>query len=183
MPQYVISTLYKFVTLDNYEALREPFIQIMKKNNIRGTILLAKEGINGTVAGSRDETDNFIEWLKSDPRLAKFTHKESYSTKMPFYRSKVKLKKEIVTMGIQDIDPKKITGTYVKPAEWNKLISNPDVTVIDTRNDYEIGIGTFKNATNPMTQTFRQFPQYAKDNLESNKHQHVAMFCTGGDPL
>ncbi len=152
----------------------------MEANSIRGTLLLAREGINGTVAGSREQIDTLLEWLKSDPRLAKLDHKESYTTELPFKRCKVKLKKEIVTLGVEGIDPDRVVGTYVKPADWNALISDPDVLVVDTRNDYEVEIGTFANAINPKTETFRQFPSFVDNNMDKNQHKKVAMFCTGG---
>jgi UPF0176 protein len=152
----------------------------MEKNHVRGTLLLANEGINGTIAGSRHAIDTVITWLKSDPRLAELECKESITGVMPFNRTKVKLKKEIVTMGIEGIDPKQVVGTYVNAQDWNSLIDDPEVLVIDTRNDYEFQVGTFKNAINPNTQSFREFPQYVKENLDSDKHKKVAMFCTGG---
>ena len=180
MPQIVVCALYKFVTLENYQALRQPIHDVMEKNHVRGTLLLANEGINGTIAGSRHAIDTVITWLKSDPRLAELECKESITSVMPFNRTKVKLKKEIVTMGIEGIDPKQVVGTYVNAQEWNSLIDDPEVLVIDTRNDYEFQVGTFKNAINPNTQSFREFPQYVKENLDSAKHKKVAMFCTGG---
>lgn len=180
MTEIVVSALYKFATLDNFELLRKPILELMEKHQVKGTLLLAKEGINGTIAGDRKGIDALLAWLRSDPRLADIDTKESYEQAMPFYRSKVKLKKEIVTMGVENIDPKKIVGTYVKPQDWNALISDPDVMLIDTRNDYEVQIGGFKNAINPVTDTFREFPQYVKDNLDPNKHKKVAMYCTGG---
>lgn len=179
MSQYVVSALYHFAALDNFESLREPLLKEMKENSVKGTLLLAHEGINGTIAGSREGVDKVISYIKSDSRLANTVTKESFSDEMPFYRSKVKLKKEIVTMGVEDIDPKQIVGTYVKPKDWNDLISNPDVVVVDTRNNYEVSIGTFKNAINPNTTTFREFPKYAQENLQ-DKNKKVAMFCTGG---
>jgi UPF0176 protein len=118
--------------------------------------------------------------LKSDPRLIELECKESITSVIPFNRTKVKLKKEIVTMGIEGIDPKQVVGTYVNAQDWNSLIDDPEVLVIDTRNDYEFQVGTFKNAINPNTQSFREFPQYVKENLDSDKHKKVAMFCTGG---
>lgn len=180
MSQIVVSALYKFARLDDFELLRKPLLKLMEKHQIKGTLLLAKEGINGTIAGDRKGIDALLAWLRSDPRLADIQSKESYEQDMPFYRSKVKLKKEIVTMGVENIDPKKIVGTYVKPQDWNTLISDPDVLLIDTRNDYEVKIGGFKNAINPETETFREFPQYVKDNLNPDKHKKVAMYCTGG---
>jgi UPF0176 protein len=180
MPQIVVCALYKFVTLENYQALRQPIHDVMEKNHVRGTLLLANEGINGTIAGSRHAIDMVITWLKSDPRLAELECKESITSVMPFNRTKVKLKKEIVTMGIEGIDPKQVVGTYVNAQDWNSLIDDPEVLVIDTRNDYEFQVGTFKNAINPNTQSFREFPQYVKENLDSDKHKKVAMFCTGG---
>ena len=180
MPQIVVCALYKFVTLENYQALRQPIHDVMEKNHVRGTLLLANEGINGTIAGSRHAIDTVITWLKSDPRLIELECKESITSVIPFNRTKVKLKKEIVTMGIEGIDPKQVVGTYVNAQDWNSLIDDPEVLVIDTRNDYEFQVGTFKNAINPNTQSFREFPQYVKENLDSDKHKKVAMFCTGG---
>ncbi len=180
MSQIVVSALYKFARLEDFESLRQPLLKLMKEHQIKGTLLLAKEGINGTVAGDRKGIDTLLAWLRSDSRLADIQTKESYEKEMPFYRSKVKLKKEIVTMGVENIDPKKIVGTYVRPQDWNSLISDPDVLLIDTRNDYEVKIGGFKNAINPETETFREFPQYVKDKLDPDKHKKVAMYCTGG---
>lgn len=180
MSKIVVSALYKFATLDNYIELREPLLKIMEDHQVKGTLLLAKEGINGTIAGDRAGIDAVLAWLRSDPRLADIQAKESYEQEMPFYRSKVKLKKEIVTMGVENIDPTAIVGTYVKPEDWNALISDPEVLLIDTRNDYEVQIGAFKGAVNPLTDTFRQFPQYVKNQLDPAKHKKVAMYCTGG---
>ena len=180
MSQVVISALYHFVTLDNYKELRQPLLDFMLEHEIKGTLLLAHEGINGTVAGSQKSIDALLNWLKSDTRLSDLRHKSSYDEKMPFYRTRVKLKKEIVTMGVQGIDPNHVVGTYVKPEDWNDLISDPDVTLVDTRNAYETAIGTFKNAIDPETETFREFPEYVKQNLNPEKHKKVAMFCTGG---
>ena len=180
MSQYVVCALYKFVTLDDYEALRQPLLDLMEGNQIRGTLLLAREGINGTVSGSREAIDRLLAWLNADPRFAGISYKESLNDEAPFYRTKVKLKKEIVTMGVEGIDPRRIVGTYVKPKEWNALISDPDVVLVDTRNHYEVQIGTFKNAIDPHTESFREFPQYVKENLDPTKHKKVAMFCTGG---
>lgn len=176
----VVCALYKFVALEDYEAIRAPLTSVMEKHQIRGTLLLAREGINGTVAGSREGIDALLEWLKSDSRLASLDYKESYTENMPFKRTKVKLKKEIVTMGVEGIDPNQVVGTYVEPKDWNELIDDPEVLVVDTRNDYEVQVGTFKNAINPNTETFREFPQYVAEHLDPAKHKKVAMFCTGG---
>ncbi|MFQ3170911.1 MAG: UPF0176 protein [Oleispira sp.] len=176
----VVCAMYKFVTLENFEELRQPLLEAMEANEVRGTLLIAQEGINGTVAGSREGIDALLAWLATDERLTNIVHKESFDETMPFYRTKVKLKKEIVTMGVEGIDPKQIVGTYVKPQDWNALISDPDVVLVDTRNDYEIQIGTFQGAVNPNTETFREFPTYVKENMDPTKHKKVAMFCTGG---
>ncbi|WP_290702034.1 rhodanese-related sulfurtransferase [Amphritea sp.] len=180
MSNTIVCAMYKFVALEDFEMLREPLHKVMQDNGVRGTLLLAREGINGTVAASRTGIDALLSWLQSDPRLADIVYKESIDDSNPFHRTKVKLKKEIVTMGVEGIDPKRVVGTYVKPEEWNALISDPEVTLVDTRNDYEVQVGTFKDAINPVTDTFREFPQYVKDNLDPEKNRKVAMFCTGG---
>ncbi len=180
MSRIVVAALYHFVTLDNYKELRQPLLDVMLDNDIKGTLLLAHEGINGTVAGSQRAIDALLIWLKADYRLGPLKHKVAYDDSMPFYRTRVKLKKEIVTMGINNIDPKHVVGTYVQPQDWNALISDPEVTLIDTRNEYETCIGTFKNAIDPKIDTFREFPDYVKSKLDAGKHKKVAMFCTGG---
>ena len=180
MPAVVVCALYKFVTLDNYQDLRSPLHAEMEKLDIRGTLLLANEGINGTIAGTEQGIYQLLTWLKTDPRLNEIDYKLSFTDVMPFNRTKVKLKKEIVTMGIEGIDPKQVVGTYVDPLDWNALISDPEVILIDTRNDYEFTVGTFKNAINPNTESFREFPAYIKQNLNPDQHKKVAMFCTGG---
>jgi len=178
--QIVVCALYKFVTLEKFQDLRQPLLKVMEYNNIRGTLLLASEGINGTVASSRKGIDALITWFEKDDRLQHIVTKESFEAENPFYRTKVKLKKEIVTMGVEGIDPKQVVGTYVKPQDWNALISDPDVVLVDTRNDYEVKLGTFEGALNPDTTTFREFPQYVSDNLDPSTNKKVAMFCTGG---
>ena len=177
---YTVCALYKFVRLENYQEMREPLHQVMETNEVRGTLLLADEGINGTIAGSAKGIEAVLNYLEIDCGLKPIEYKNSFTEKAPFKRTKVKLKKEIVTMGVQGIDPLQSVGTYVKPSEWNDLISDPEVVLIDTRNDYEIGIGTFQNAVNPKTESFREFPQYVKENLDPEKNKKVAMFCTGG---
>lgn len=178
--QTVVCAMYKFVTLENYKELKEPLQEFMLKENIKGTILLAKEGINGTVSSSRQGIDSLLNYLNQDERIKGIVYKESYTTKSPFRRTKVKLKKEIVTMGINGIDPKHIVGTYVKPENWNNLIQRDDVILIDTRNEYEYEVGTFKGAINPHTKTFRELPNFIKQNLDPKQHKKIAMFCTGG---
>jgi UPF0176 protein len=180
MSKFVVCALYKFVALENFKDLQHPLQQFMDKHDIRGTLLLAHEGINGTVASTREGINALLNWFKQDPRLNNVVYKESFDDVQPFNRTKVKLKKEIVTMGIEGIDPLQVVGSYVKPKDWNALISNPEVMVVDTRNDYEIEIGTFEHAVNPETDTFREFPDYVKNNLDPEKHKKVAMFCTGG---
>ncbi|MHA2939773.1 oxygen-dependent tRNA uridine(34) hydroxylase TrhO [Vibrio sp. RC27] len=175
-----VCALYKFVHLETFEALRAPLIEKMISVEVKGTLLLASEGINGTIAGPQSGIDAVLKFLNAQPGLDNISHKESYNNENPFHRTKVKLKKEIVTMGVEGIDPNQVVGTYVKPKDWNDLISDPDVLVIDTRNDYEIEIGTFKNAINPNTETFQEFPKYVEENLNKDEHKKVAMFCTGG---
>jgi UPF0176 protein len=177
---YVVAALYKFVSLPDYVTLRDKLYQHMVLNKVKGTLLLAEEGINGTVCGTREGVDALTAWLAADGRFSGLSYKESFADEPAFYRTKVKLKKEIVTMGVEGINPSHIVGTYVKGDDWNTLISDPDTIVIDTRNDYEVAIGTFKNAVNPNTTSFREFPQWAAENLDNSKHKKVAMFCTGG---
>lgn len=175
-----VCALYKFVTLDDYQALRPGFLEILHQLDIRGTLLLAREGINGTIAGSPESIEQFLDWLAKDTRLADTDYKLSWHEEPPFHRTKVKLKKEIVTMGVDGIDPNQVVGTYVDAQDWNQLITDPDTVLIDTRNQYEYEIGTFAGARNPQTETFREFPQYVEQNLDPAQHKKVAMFCTGG---
>ena len=181
---YLTTAMYHFVSLPHFKTLREPLLKFCISREIKGTILLADEGINGTVAGSEKSISELLDFLKNDSiflgHFKNLSHKESWSNKHPFYRMKVKLKKEIVTLGVPGVSPTKIVGTYVKPQDWNAIISDPEVVLIDTRNDYEYAIGTFKNAVNPKTNTFREFPEYVKARFDPKKHKKVAMFCTGG---
>jgi len=176
----VVAALYRFVGLPEYQDLRQPLVEFCEEYDIKGTLLLAEEGINGTVAGSRVAIDALLAYLRSNPKFAAIDCKESFYDEHPFYRMKVKLKKEIVTMGVEGIDPNKVVGTYVKPQDWNALIDDPDVVVVDTRNYYEVAIGTFKGAKAPLTTSFREFPEYVAEHLDPKKHKKVAMFCTGG---
>ena len=176
----VVCALYHFVNIDDDQALQQSLLSLLKDNGVKGTLLVAAEGINGTVAGTSKGIKSLQAFLASDGRFDGIVYKLSTSEEMPFPRTRVKLKKEIVTMGITDIDPRQIVGTYVKAKEWNELISDPEVTVIDTRNEYEVLIGTFKNAINPHTESFREFPGFAESELNPNRHKKIAMFCTGG---
>ena len=180
MNQIVVAALYKFVRLTEVESLQAPLLETMQRLGVRGTLLLADEGINGTVSGTRQAVDALLDWLRADARFADLEHKESLHAAHPFLRTKVKLKREIVTMGVEGIDPRHVVGTYVQPEDWNALISDPDVLLIDTRNDYEYEVGTFKGAVNPHTTSFREFPDYVRENLDPSRHRKVAMFCTGG---
>ena len=180
MTHWIVAALYKFVKLDDCAVLRASLQAQCDELGISGTLLLAREGINGTIAGTRSGIDHILEFLRSDPRLADIQHKESVSELAPFYRMKVKLKKEIVTMGVQDIDPAERVGTYVKPENWNALIRDPGVLLVDTRNDYEVAVGTFKGAVDPRITTFREFPDYVKNNFDPERQPRIAMFCTGG---
>ena len=176
----VVVTFYKFVSLPDYRQMKDPLLTLCKDNGVKGTILLAEEGINATIAGTRAGIDNVMESLCDDPRFATLVTKESYHEELPFQRTKVRLKNEIVALKVEGVDPNKMVGQYVEPDEWNTLISQDDVVVIDTRNDYEVKIGTFKNAVNPETGAFNEFPDYVAENLDPSKHKKVAMFCTGG---
>ena len=176
----LVVTFYLFARLDDFDSMQSPIEQFCKERDVRGIILLAQEGINSTIAGSREGVLEVLEYLKSDERLANLTWKESHAVEQPFRKLRVRLKKEIVKMGVDGIDPNKIVGTYVKPKEWNDLISDPEVIVIDTRNDYEVKIGTFKNAIDPDIESFGELPAWVEENVDKDKNLKVAMFCTGG---
>jgi len=178
--QFIVAAMYKFVRLPDFETIQPKLLAFCREQNIKGTLLLAEEGINGTVSGSREAIDALMDYLKSDDRLKDIEHKESLTEDLPFHRMKVKLKKEIVTMGQPNIKPIETSEVRVEPKDWNKLISDPDVLVIDTRNEYEYQIGSFKNAISPDTTNFREFPDYVKQQLDPEKNKKVAMFCTGG---
>ena len=179
-PLYTIAALYHFTRLSDFEALRQPLQDMCDHLELNGTLLLAREGINGTIAGSSENISEIIRYLKADHRLNELDYKLSHASSKPFYRMKVRLKKEIVTLGVEGIDPTETVGTYVSAKEWNDIISDPDVVLIDTRNDYEVEIGTFRGALNPETQNFREFPAWVKNNKDKLNKPKVAMFCTGG---
>ncbi|WP_292510817.1 rhodanese-related sulfurtransferase [Mesorhizobium sp.] len=175
-----VAALYRFARLDAFEALRAPLAAFCCGRGIKGTLLLAHEGINGTVAGSEADIAALIDHLESIEGLAGLEVKYSSAVQMPFHRMKVRLKREIVTMGIGDLDPAASAGTYVAPADWNALISDADTIVIDTRNAYEVSIGTFKGAVDPATTSFREFPAWVEQHRAELVGRKVAMFCTGG---
>lgn len=178
--QVVIIAFYKFARLENFEEMKAPLQSFCDERGLKGTILLAREGINSTISGSQEAIDQLIAHLRSDERLADLEYKSSHSQEQPFNRMKVRLKKEIVTIGLDSVDPCQLVGEYVEPKDWNALISDPDVLVVDTRNDYEVEVGTFEGAINPHTDSFRQFPKYVEEQLANYKDKKVAMFCTGG---
>lgn len=180
MKKYIIASFYKFVPLHDFETMKTPLLDAMKAHNIWGTIILAHEGINGSFAGSPEQVGTLYQYLRQDHRMSDLHFKETYDDLMPFEKAKVKFRKEIVTLGVQGIDPLQSTGTRVSPNEWNHLISDPAVVVVDTRNDYEVELGTFKYAINPKTENFRDFPEFVKTNLLDKKDKKIAMFCTGG---
>ncbi|UDL92904.1 rhodanese-related sulfurtransferase [Mesorhizobium sp. PAMC28654] len=175
-----VAALYRFARLEAFEELRAPLAAFCCGRGIKGTLLLAHEGINGTVAGSEADIAALIEHLESIEGLAGLEVKYSAAAEMPFHRMKVRLKREIVTMGVEDIDPAKSAGTYVAPADWNALVSDPDTIVIDTRNTYEVSIGTFKGAVDPATSSFREFPAWVEAHRAELDGRKIAMFCTGG---
>jgi UPF0176 protein len=177
---FLVAALYHFVAFTRFEALREPLQALCDDNGVKGTLLLAHEGINGTIAGTDKAVARVLSYLRSQPEFANLEHKESRASAMPFNRMKVRLKKEIVTMGVDNIDPGRVVGTYVAPRDWNALISDPETIVIDTRNDYETAIGIFKGAVDPKTKTFREFPQWVRQNNGLHNKPRIAMYCTGG---
>lgn len=182
--RYLTAALYRFVDLPDFTELRKPIQAICDLHGVKGTLLLAPEGINGTIAGAEAGVRAVLAHLRADPRLARLPHKESWSDKPPFLRMKVRLKKEIVTLHVPELDPNQTVGRYVKPADWNALLADPEVLLIDTRNDYEVSIGSFQGAVNPQLKTFTELPAWldAQPQLqgEEGKKTKVAMFCTGG---
>jgi UPF0176 protein len=176
---YTIRAFYRFVEIDDFIRLKAPLLEFCKSIELKGTILLAREGINSTVSATHENMQKFWDYLAQDERLKDIPHKDSYAHAQPFEKMKVRLKKEIVRMGVEDINLNN-RGEYVKGEDWDRLISDPEVVLVDTRNDYEYLLGTFENALNPNTKDFRSFPQWVDENLDPTKHKKVAMFCTGG---
>ena len=183
-PIFLTAAFYLFVDLPNYAERRPALLAFCEAHNVKGSILLAYEGINGTIAGAASDVHAVLGYLRQDPKFSSLEHKESFANKAPFHRMKVRLKKEIVTMGVDGISPTRMAGTYVKPEDWNALISDPDVVVIDTRNHYEVDIGTFRGAIDPKIQSFSQLPEWVNQaklfEAKNGKKPRVAMFCTGG---
>ncbi|GAA6193243.1 rhodanese-related sulfurtransferase [Phaeobacter sp. NW0010-22] len=177
---FTIAALYHFTQFPDPAAIQPALLELCQAQSVRGTLLLAKEGINGTIAGPRAGIDTVLAHIRALPGCADLDWKEATAKDAPFGKMKVRLKKEIVTMGQPDIDPKARVGNYVEPEEWNELIRSDDVVVIDTRNDYEVAIGTFEGAIDPETATFREFPAWWEDNKDRFHNKRVAMFCTGG---
>ncbi|WP_375688331.1 rhodanese-related sulfurtransferase [Pseudooceanicola sp. LIPI14-2-Ac024] len=177
---FTVAALYHFTRFDDPDGLRAPLRALCDAEGVRGSLLIAGEGINGTIAGPRQGIDRVLAHIRALPGCADLEWKESTSSAMPFGRMKVRLKKEIVTMGQPDVDPRAKVGHYVEPADWNALISAPDVAVIDTRNDYEVAIGTFEGAVDPETESFRDFPAWWEANKARFHNKRIAMFCTGG---
>lgn len=177
---FLVAALYHFVSVPRFAELRAPLQALCEENGVRGTLLLAHEGINGTIAGPAGGIRTVLAYLRAQPEFAGLEHKESHAADMPFLRMKVRLKKEIVTMGVENIDPNRVVGTYVEPKDWNALISDPGTILIDTRNDYETAIGIFKGAVDPQTKTFREFPDWVRNNTGLHNKPKIAMYCTGG---
>ena len=183
LDKYIISTFYKFLVLENYKELKIKFDKSLSKTNIKGTILLANEGVNGTIAGSESDLKKFFLYMDKFSQFKDITPKFSSSNKNPFLRMKVRLKKEIVTIGIPDVSPSNLVGKYLNVEEWNEFLNESDSMIIDTRNDYEVSIGTFKNSINPKIKSFRNFPNWVQKNLidkKVSKKSKIGMFCTGG---
>ena len=188
MHDFLTAALYKFVELPDFADLQPPLLACCLAHSVKGTLLLASEGINGTIAGLPDDVHAVLAFLRQDPRLATLEHKEAYAAHLPFNRMKVRLKREIVTLGVPDVHPALMAGEYVKPQDWNQLLADPGLVVIDTRNDYEVAIGTFKGAIDPATRSFSELPGWVEKEMAEGgklapvdgKNPRVAMFCTGG---
>jgi UPF0176 protein len=180
MTEYLVAAFYKFTSIEDPAKLQNSIENCCLKNDVRGIVLLANEGINSTIAGSPAGVRNVLQFLRDDARFSELTWKESTTDRAPFRKLRVRLKKEIVTMGVEGIDPDRLAGTYVKPEKWNELISDPEVIVIDTRNDYEVEIGSFNDAINPDITSFGELPKWIEDNIDIDEQPRVAMYCTGG---
>jgi UPF0176 protein len=177
---YTIAAFYRFQRLADPSAIREPLLAALKRAGAKGSVLLAYEGVNGTIAAPPDKIEHALTAIITLCHLPELDRKYSEAPALPFMRLKVRLKKEIVTIGHVKADPNERVGEYIEPRDWNTLISDPDVVVIDTRNDYEVRVGTFRNALDPHTDSFSQFPEWTRQNLHNMKGKKIAMFCTGG---
>lgn len=175
-----VCALYKFKTLDDIKSKRDAIYAGFVKHEIKGSLLIGIEGINGTISGEPDNLEKAIEIIANVTQINEIPRKYSWSDAHPFLRTKVRIKKEIVTIGIDGVNPNLMVGTYVKPQDWNEIISDPEMIVLDTRNDYECEIGTFKGAIDPKTKIFGEFPEFVRSNYDPKIHKKVAMFCTGG---
>lgn len=184
MPRFLTAALYKFVDLPDFRAMRAPLLECCNHHGVKGTLLLAEEGINGTIAGSPAGVEAVLDHLRRDPRLADLEHKSSWADGAPFQRMKLRLKREIVTLGVAGVSPVHMAGRYVKPQDWNRLIADPGVVVVDCRNDYEVAIGSFDGAINPHTRSFSELPEWVRRESAPGgllaDRPRVAMFCTGG---
>ena len=188
MTPFLTAALYKFASLPDYADLQMPLMAMCEQHQVKGTFLLASEGINGTIAGPQNGVRAVLAYLRQDPRLSDLEHKEAWADSRPFHRMKVRLKKEIVTMGVPDVQPALHAGQYVKPHQWNALLADPALVLVDTRNDYEVQIGTFAGAINPGTASFSELPAWVERETQAGGKlaslngikPKVAMFCTGG---
>ena len=181
MSQVTITAFYHFINLPHFEDIKEPLMAFCKGQGLKGTILLAKEGVNSTISGSREAIDNLYAYLTNEIGIKNLVYKESLHEVQPFQKMKINLRKEIVALGVEDLNVEKLKGEYIQPKDWDTFINQEDVMVIDTRNKYETLLGSFEKAIDPHTDNFRQFPQWVKDNLSSvKKDKKIAMFCTGG---
>lgn len=178
--KYLVAALYHFAHLPQPQALQAPLLALCQQAEVQGTLILAREGINGTIAGPEAGVRQVLAHIRQIPHLAELEHKESWAEQPPFLRMKVKIKNEIVTMRVPEIDPSRYAGTYVQPEDWNALIQDPDVLLVDTRNDYEVNIGTFAGAINPNIDTFVEFPDWIQNPDNRQGKKKIAMFCTGG---
>jgi len=180
MKEFTIASLYKFVNIDELETFRKELLAKCRKFGIKGTFIISSEGINGTVAGTGENIESILNYLNEDKKFRDIECKYSFDDKIPFYRMKVKIKEELIPIGVDGVDPLEKVGTYVSPSDWNKLIKDPDVLLIDVRNRYEIEVGNFRGALSPEIDNFRYFPEFVEKNLDPEKNRKVAMYCTGG---
>ena len=177
--EQTITTFYQFADLSDFQDWKERLEETGIKEKVLGTIILGREGINGTICGPESGVDKFMALIRSDERFAGMPSRSTFTSRETFYRLRIAIREEIVTLGLPGIDPTEVVGQYVEPEDWNALIKDPDVLLVDTRNDYEVELGTFKGALDPDTQNFSEWPDFVKDSLEKSQKRKVAMFCTG----